>query len=124
MRARRAPWRHLTLQRDMPEGQAWNELLGLDGFDPFPNDSSPGGLSFLGSSSADAFSLTAMDFSMPTGPHHTLHPAADVNIPKDAGWQLTDAADVQRRACSASATGALRIWLLGRDTGQLVSPGR
>lgn len=68
---------------EMSEGQAWNALLGLDGFDSFPNDGSLDGFSFLGSSAADTFSLTAMDFSMPTETHNhnqTLHTAADVNI--------------------------------------------
>lgn len=68
---------------DHPEAQAWTSLLGLDGFDPFPNDSSLDGLSFLGSSAADAFPLDAMDFSVLDEPS-----AARQNLPSGNNFRI------------------------------------
>lgn len=70
------------LAEDIPEADAWNALLGLDGFDPFSYDGSLNGFPFLASSAADAFPLATTNFAMSTQlpiPQQTSHPAGDMN---------------------------------------------
>lgn len=77
-----------TCAGDFSDAQAWTALLGLDGFDHFPDNDPLEGLPFLGSSTADPFRLAAMDLSAPTeslNPHESLQPAVDTN-PKPSAW--------------------------------------